>query len=108
MTLLYSALSPWLVSGLQAFGVMASLFVTPVWWRVVFLGMVYGAAMARYHDYVAGAAMLDEADRESYAASYALELEAQRARQDGEAAHELERRQHEAEATSTADATAPG
>ncbi len=53
MTLLFSVLSPWLVSGFQAFGVIASVFVALVWLRVVFLAMVYGAAMARYRDYVA-------------------------------------------------------
>ena len=107
MTLLYSALSPWLVSGYQAFGVMASAFVALVWLRVVFLAMVYGAAMARYRDYVVGAATLGEADPETYATSYAMELEARRARQDDEAANELERRRQETEAASRDEASTP-
>ena len=107
MTLLYSTLSPWLVSGYQAFGVMASAFVALVWLRVVFLAMVYGAAMARYRDYVAGAAMLGEAEPETYATSYAMELEARRARQDDEAAQELERRRQAVEAASGDESAAP-
>jgi len=50
MTLLYSVISPWLVSGYQMYGVMASVFVALIWLRVVFLAMVYGAAMTRYRD----------------------------------------------------------
>jgi uncharacterized BrkB/YihY/UPF0761 family membrane protein len=50
MTLLYSVISPWLVSGYQAFGVMASVFVALIWLRVVFLAMIYGAAMAKHRD----------------------------------------------------------
>lgn len=50
MTLLYGLISPWLVSGFEMFGVMASVFVALVWLRVVFVAMTYGAAMARYRD----------------------------------------------------------
>ncbi len=50
MTLLYSFISPWLVAGYQAFGVMASVFVALIWLRVVFLAMIYGAAMAKHRD----------------------------------------------------------
>jgi membrane protein len=46
MTVLYGVLSPLLVSGFAMFGVMASVFVALVWLRVVFMAMVYGAAMA--------------------------------------------------------------
>jgi uncharacterized BrkB/YihY/UPF0761 family membrane protein len=50
LTLFYGILSPWLVSGFQVFGVMASVFVALVWLRLVFIAMTYGAAMARYRD----------------------------------------------------------
>lgn len=50
LTLGYGLLSPWLVSGYQAFGVMASVFVALVWLRLVFIAIVYGAAMARHRD----------------------------------------------------------
>jgi uncharacterized BrkB/YihY/UPF0761 family membrane protein len=50
MTLLYGLIAPWLISSYQAFGVMASVFVALVWLRVVFLAIVYGAAMARFTD----------------------------------------------------------
>lgn len=50
MTLFYGLLSPWLVSSFQAFGVMASVFVALVWLRLVFMAVVYGAAMTRYRD----------------------------------------------------------
>ena len=96
MTLLYSALSPLLVSSYAAFGVMASVFVALVWLRVVFLAMIYGSAMARYRDYVAAARTLGEAEPDRYATTYALEQEAARERQDTEAAHEMERRRAQA------------
>ncbi len=95
MTLLFSALSPWLVSGFQAFGVMASVFVALVWLRMVFLAMVYGAAMARYRDYVLAATLLGEADPDAYATRYVIEQEPELARAEFESAHELERRQSE-------------
>ena len=79
MTLLYSIISPWLVSGFQAFGVMASVFVALVWLRVVFLAMVYGAAMARYRDFVAAAEALGEAKPDAFATHYAIEQEEERA-----------------------------
>ncbi len=101
MTLLYSALSPLLVSSYAAFGVMASVFVALIWLRVVFLAMIYGTAMARYRDYVAAAAMLGEAEPDSYATGYALEQEAARERQDSEAAHEMERRRAAADEAAT-------
>ncbi|MFN8621193.1 MAG: YhjD/YihY/BrkB family envelope integrity protein [Chloroflexota bacterium] len=50
LTLCYGLLSPWLVSGYQAFGVMASVFVALVWLRLVFIAITYGAAMARFRD----------------------------------------------------------
>jgi uncharacterized BrkB/YihY/UPF0761 family membrane protein len=50
MTLFYGLISPWLVSGFEMFGVMASVFVALVWLRVVFIAMTYGAALARYRD----------------------------------------------------------
>lgn len=50
MTILYGVISPWLVSGYQMYGVLASVFVALVWLRVVFMAMVYGAAMARHMD----------------------------------------------------------
>lgn len=54
MTLLYSLISPWLVSGWEGFGVMASVFVALIWLRVVFMAMIYGAAMAKHRDEPAG------------------------------------------------------
>ena len=96
MTLLYSVISPWLVSGLEAFGVMASVFVALVWLRVVFMAMVYGAAMARYRDFVAAAAILGEAEPDAYATARALAQEADRARRELEEVREIERRQAEA------------
>ena len=96
MTLLYSALSPVLVSSYAAFGVMASVFVALIWLRVVFLAMIYGAAMARYRDYVDAATLLGQVEPETYATNYALEQEAAREQQDTEAAHEMERRQAQA------------
>lgn len=96
MTLLYGFLSPWLVSGFQAFGVMASGFAALVWLRVVFLAMVYGAAMARYRDFVTAAEILGETDPESFATHYALEQEAARAQREIEGVRDIERRQVEA------------
>ena len=79
MTLLYSVISPWLVSGFQAFGVMASVFVALVWLRVIFLAMVYGAAMARYRDFVATATAFGEDQPDAFATSLAIQQESQRA-----------------------------
>ncbi len=78
MTLLYSVISPWLVSGFQAFGVMASVFVALVWLRFVFLAMVYGAAMTRYRDFVAAATVMGEAEPDAFATGYALAEELER------------------------------
>jgi uncharacterized BrkB/YihY/UPF0761 family membrane protein len=103
MTLLYGAISPWLVSGFQAFGVMASVFVAMVWLRVVFLAVIYGAAMARYWDFVATAAALGEADPDAYATHYAIEQETERAQAELDGAREIERRQ-----AAAADAEASG
>lgn len=104
MTLLYSVLSPWLVSGFQAFGVMASVFVALVWLRLVFLALIYGAAMTRYRDFVAAAIVLGEAEPDTYATRYALDQEEARARREAEGAHHLERRQ----AAGAADESASG
>ena len=93
MTLLYGLLSPWLVSAFEAFGVAASLFVALLWLRLVFLAMVYGAAMARYGDYVAAAAIMGQATPDAYATDYVLEQEQEHARREIEGARELERRQ---------------
>jgi uncharacterized BrkB/YihY/UPF0761 family membrane protein len=96
MTLLYGIISPWLVSGFQTFGVMASVFVALVWLRVVFLAMIYGAAMARYRDFVAAATILGEAEPDSYATTFALEQEAERAERELEGVRDIERRRAEA------------
>ena len=93
MTLLFSVISPWLVSGFQAFGVMASVFVALIWLRVVFLAMVYGAAMARYRDFVAAAQTLGEAEPDAVAMTYAIDQEEERARRELDGAREIERRQ---------------
>ena len=93
LTLLYSLLSPWLVSGFQALGVAASIFAALLWLRLVFLAMVYGAAMARYRDFVLAATLLGELEPDSYATDYVMEQEGERARRELEDAHELERRQ---------------
>lgn len=93
MTLLYSVISPWLVSGFQAFGVMASAFAALVWLRVIFLAMVYGAAMARYRDFVAAAAVLGNTEPDSFATQHAIAQEEARAQREVEGARELERRQ---------------
>lgn len=105
MTLLYGALSPWLVSGFEALGVMASAFVALVWLRVVFLAMIYGAAMTRYRDYVAAATVLGESEPDSYAIRYALELETDRERHDTEVAREMERRRAAAAETTEDERT---
>jgi uncharacterized BrkB/YihY/UPF0761 family membrane protein len=99
MTLLYGVLSPWLVSGFQAFGVMASVFAALVWLRVVFMAMIYGAAMARYRDFVAAAEILGETDADAFATHYALEQEAARAERELEGVRNIERRQAEAAET---------
>ncbi len=104
MTLLYGVISPWLVSGFQAFGVMASVFVALVWLRVVFLAMVHGAAMARYRDFVAAATVLGEAAPDAYAMRYAIEQEEDRARRELQGVRDIEHRQAAAEA---ADAETP-
>jgi len=107
MTLLYSVISPWLVSGFQMFGVMASVFVALVWLRVVFLAMVYGAAMARYRDFVLAARELGEADPDTYATEYALTEEAERTARELASAQEVERRKKEAAGAATAGEEAP-
>ncbi|MGD8685057.1 MAG: YhjD/YihY/BrkB family envelope integrity protein [Chloroflexota bacterium] len=106
MTLLYSVLSPWLVSGFQVFGVAATVFVALVWLRVVFLAMVYGAAMARYRDYVFAARLLGEATPDAEATQHAIEEEERRAAREMEASAEVERRKQEAVAHA-AEAEAP-
>jgi uncharacterized BrkB/YihY/UPF0761 family membrane protein len=93
MTLLYGLISPWLVSGYQAFGVMASVFVALIWLRVLFMAMVYGAAMARYRDFVAAAAMLGEPEPDAFATKHAIAQEAERAQRELDGVRELERRQ---------------
>jgi uncharacterized BrkB/YihY/UPF0761 family membrane protein len=103
MTLLFGALSPWLVSGFQAFGVMASVFVALVWLRVVFLAMIYGAAMARYRDFIAAAIVLGEVDPEAYATRYALDQEAERAKVELDGARELERRRRDGPGPASGD-----
>jgi uncharacterized BrkB/YihY/UPF0761 family membrane protein len=104
MTLLYSVLSPWLVSGFQMFGVMATVFVALVWLRVVFLAMVYGAAMARYRDYVLAARLLGEATPDAVATEHAMEEEQRRAAREMEALAEVERRKQDAAASAAAAA----
>jgi uncharacterized BrkB/YihY/UPF0761 family membrane protein len=103
MTLLYSLLSPWLVSSFQAFGVAASIFAALLWLRLVFLAMVYGAAMARYRDFVLAATLLGEAEPDAYATSYVMEQEEERARRELEGAREIEQR--EAGAVASQDAS---
>ncbi len=92
MTLFYSFISPWLVSGFQAFGVMASVFVALIWLRVVFLAMIYGAAMARYRDYVAAATEMGEAEPDAFATDHVLAEEADRLAREKEAALDVQRR----------------
>jgi uncharacterized BrkB/YihY/UPF0761 family membrane protein len=106
MTLFYGLISPWLVSGYQAFGVMASVFVALVWLRVVFLAMVYGAAMTRYRDYVVVATELGEARPDAVATDHALAEEANRIARETEAAMDLERRRTAAAAESAAETDA--
>ena len=107
MTLLYGLLSPWLVSGFQAFGVMASVFMTLVWLRVVFLAMVYGAAQTRYRDLTLAAELLGEAQPDFSATRYVMEQEAARAQQELENAREVERRRVAAEAVAEQDGKRP-
>lgn len=92
MTLFYGLISPWLVSGFQMFGVMASVFVALIWLRVIFMAMIYGAAMARYRDYVIAAAELGEAKPDAAATAHALDEERDRTARELEAATDLERR----------------
>jgi uncharacterized BrkB/YihY/UPF0761 family membrane protein len=92
MTLFYGLISPWLVSGFQAFGVMASVFVALIWLRVVFLAMIYGAAMARYRDYVIVASELGEGEADAVATGHALAEEAERIARELDAATDLARR----------------
>lgn len=91
MTLFYSIISPWLVSGFQMFGVMASVFVALIWLRVVFLAMIYGAAMARYRDYVLVAGELDLGEADVVATNHALAEEAERIAREVDAATDLAR-----------------
>ena len=70
----------------------ATVFVALVWLRVVFLAMVYGAAMARYRDYVLAARLLGEARPDAVATQHALDEEQRRARREMEASAEVERR----------------
>ena len=107
MTLLYGLLSPWLVSGFQAFGVMASVFMTLIWLRVVFLAMVYGAAQTRYRDLTLAAELLGEAQPDLSATRYVMEQEAARAQQELENAREVERRRVAAEAVAEQDGKRP-
>ena len=88
MTLLYGVISPWLVSGYQMFGVMASVFVALLWLRVVFMAIIYGAAMAKYRDHVLLATTLGLADPDIAATEDVLAVEKERtakARADREA-----------------------
>lgn len=78
MTLLYSYISPWLVSGYQAFGVVASTFVALVWLRLTFVAIVYGAAFARYRDLVAEAAATGRRHPDRAATRFALAEERRR------------------------------
>jgi uncharacterized BrkB/YihY/UPF0761 family membrane protein len=102
MTLLYSVISPWLVSGFQMFGVMASFFVALVWLRLVFLTMVYGAAMARYRDFVLAAREIGETDPDRYATEYAVAQEAERAARELAGVREIERRKDQVADAATA------
>jgi uncharacterized BrkB/YihY/UPF0761 family membrane protein len=96
LTLLYSVLSPWLVSGFQLFGVMASVFAALVWLRLVFLAMVYGAAMARYRDYVFVASQLGKEQPDAVATQHAMAEEAERAAGEEAVSREIERRMADA------------
>jgi uncharacterized BrkB/YihY/UPF0761 family membrane protein len=101
MTLLYSLISPWLVSGYAAYGIFASVFVALVWLRVVFLAMTYGAAMARYSDYVALAAHQGEAEPDRAATSHVLSQEQQLAQIEAEAKRAIESSDDDAAETSS-------
>ncbi|MFV2064682.1 MAG: YhjD/YihY/BrkB family envelope integrity protein [Chloroflexota bacterium] len=90
MTLFYGLISPWLVSGFAAFGVMASVFVALVWLRVVFMAMIYGAAAARYRDYVAMARHLGESEPDDAATRHIIELEQSQADAETRAAKMLD------------------
>jgi uncharacterized BrkB/YihY/UPF0761 family membrane protein len=96
MTMLYGVISPWLVSGYQAFGVMASVFVALVWLRVVFLAMVYGAAMARYRDIVTLGSMMGEPEPDVFATRYVMAQEMERASRELASPRQVERRQQAA------------
>jgi uncharacterized BrkB/YihY/UPF0761 family membrane protein len=89
MTLLYSVLSPWLVSSFQTFGAVASVFTALVWLRTVFLAMTYGAAMTRYRDMASAASILGEAEPDVAATEYLLAEESARARREQQAARTL-------------------
>jgi uncharacterized BrkB/YihY/UPF0761 family membrane protein len=86
MTLLYSFISPWLVSGYQAYGVVASTFVALLWLRLTFLAIVYGAALSRYRDYAAEAAARGRRQPTRAATRYAL-AEERRRETDGSGLH---------------------
>ncbi|MFV2061900.1 MAG: YihY/virulence factor BrkB family protein [Chloroflexota bacterium] len=88
LTLFYGVISPWLVSGFQAFGVMAAVFVALVWLRFVFLALVYGAAMARYRDCVV-LATHPGFDHSEAAATGQARSEQERTLQESEAARAL-------------------
>jgi len=90
VTLLYGLISPWLVAGFAMFGVAASTFVALVWLRVVFLAMIYGAAMARYRDYVAAARLLDDPEPDASATRHAMAEEQERAARELAAKRQLE------------------
>jgi membrane protein len=79
MTLFYGLISPWLVTSYEAFGVLASVFVALIWLRIVFLAMIYGAAMARYRDYVAIATSAGADEPEQLATDHVMAREAERA-----------------------------
>ena len=79
MTLLYGLISPWLVSGFEAFGVAAAVFVALVWLRLGFMAMMYGAALASYRDHVALAARHGSLEPDATATRYILDSAAERA-----------------------------
>ncbi len=54
LTALFGFIAPWLVSGFQGLGAIASVFIALVWFGYVFQALLYGAAYAR---------MLDDRDR---------------------------------------------
>jgi uncharacterized BrkB/YihY/UPF0761 family membrane protein len=98
ITLLYSLVSPWLVTGFEVFGVAASVFAALVWLRVVFLAIVYGAAMTRYRDFVYAADVLGEAEPDRYATQHALQEEAELAAREVAATRLIEQRRAHADA----------